>query len=216
MVSAPGLGGSSRTQILGLLRRGEKSVDELAGAVGVSDNAVRLHLATLERDGLVHAARLRREGQVGKPATVYAITREGDEAFSRAYEPVLTSLLATLAGRLDARELTEVLRDVGRQLASSAPKRILGDDAPLEERVHEAVGLLQAIGGDAEVEPSDGGFVIRSFSCPLSRAVDACPALCGAVEELVAGITDAKVKERCDRDGTRPRCSFLITPRTKR
>ena len=208
---------SSRSQILGLLRRGERSVDELAKAVGVSDNAVRLHLATLERDGLIRASRLRREGHVGKPATVYAITAEGDDEFSRAYEPVLTSLLVTLAGRLTARELTDVLRDVGRQLAPSASRQsgARRDDGSLEELVHEAADLLRAIGGDAEVRKTEDGFVIQSFACPLSRSVDACPPLCGAIEELVAGVTGGKVRERCDRSG-RPRCSFAITPRAAR
>jgi len=219
--SSGGIDGSSRAQILALLRRGERSVDELAAAVGVSDNAVRLHLATLERDGLVHAARLRREGQVGKPATVYAVTRDGGDAHSKAYEPVLTSLLATLADRLDERELNDVLRAVGRQLASNASVRGRGesgtrpDDGELEARVDEAARVLRAIGGDADVERTDSGFVIRAFACPLSRSVDACPPLCLAIEELVAGITAAKVKERCDR-ADRPRCTFAITARPAR
>jgi predicted ArsR family transcriptional regulator len=216
-----GLDGSSRAQILSLLRRGERSVDELAAAVGVSDNAIRSHLATLERDGLVHPARLRRDGQVGKPATAYAVTRDGGDAHSKAYEPVLTSLLVTLAGRLDERELGDVLRDVGRQLASSASVRAPGESAQrsdhhdLELRVAEAMRVLRAIGGDAEVERTGAGFVIRAFACPLSRSVDACPPLCLAIEELVAGITGAKVKERCDH-ADRPRCAFTITPRPAR
>jgi predicted ArsR family transcriptional regulator len=222
--SSGGIDGSSRAQILALLRRGERSVDELAAAVGVSDNAVRLHLATLERDGLVHAARLRRDGQIGKPATVYAVTRDGGDAHSKAYEPVLTSLLTTLAGRLDARGLSDLLRDVGRQLASKASVRARGergesgtrvDDHELEAWVDEAARVLRAIGGDADVERTDTGFVIRAFACPLSRSVDACPPLCVAIEELVAGITGAKVKERCDRSD-RPRCTFAITPRPAR
>jgi predicted ArsR family transcriptional regulator len=209
--------GSSRAQILALLRRGERSVDELAAAVGISDNAVRLHVATLERDGLVHAARLRREGQVGKPATVYALTRVGGDAFSKAYEPVLTSLLVTLAGRLDERALSELMRDVGRQLAASAAVQTRANagtarstERELAERVDEAAQVLRSIGGDADVERTDSGFLIRAHACPLGRSVDACPPLCGAVEELVAGITGAKTKERCDRSD-RPRCTFAIT-----
>lgn len=219
--SSGGTEGSSRAQILSLLRRAERSVDELAAAVGVSDNAVRLHLAALEREGLVHAARVRREGLVGKPATEYAITRHGGDAYSKAYEPVLTSLLVTLAGRLDERELGDLLRDVGRQLASSASVRsrresgTRSDDRGLESRVDEAAQVLRSIGGDAEVERTDAGFVIRAYACPLGRSVDACPPLCVAIEELVAGITGAKVKERCDRSD-RPRCTFAVTPKAAR
>ena len=190
------------------------TVDELASVIGVTDNAVRLHLTTLERDGLVRAEGVRREGSVGKPATFYAVTPDAQVAFSKAYEPVLSTLLVSLAGRLSGRELTELLRDVGRQLASSATS----NKDTLEQRVEAAAALLESLGAETEVEPAPGtagGYVVRGFACPLSRSVSQCPPLCAAVEEVVAGVTRAKVQERCDRSGL-PRCSFLVTPRGTR
>ena len=190
------------------------TVDELASAIGVTDNAVRLHLTALERDGLVRAEGVRREGSVGKPATLYAITADAQVAFSKAYEPVLSTLLVSLGGRLSGRELTELLRDVGRQLASSATS----NKDTLEQRVAAAAALLESLGAETEVTPAAGtagGYVVRGFACPLSRSVAQCPPLCAAVEELVAGVTRAKVQERCDRSGL-PRCSFLVTPRGTR
>ena len=210
--------GPTRGQVLALLRRGAMTVDELANAIGVTDNAVRLHLTALERDGLVRAEGVRREGSVGKPATLYAVTPDAQVAFSKAYEPVLTTLLLSLTGRLSGRELTEVLRDVGRQLASSATS----NKETLEQRVEAAARLLESLGAETDIEPATGagpgsapGYVIRGFACPLSRSVAQCPPLCAAVEELVAGVTRAKVQERCDRSGL-PRCSFLVTPRGTR
>lgn len=207
--------GPTRAQILTLLRRGAKTVEELARAVGVTDNAVRLHLAALERDGLVRSLGVRREGTVGKPATLYAVPPEADAAFSRAYEPVLTTLLVTLAGRLGPRELSELLRDVGRQLASTTPS----DASDLEQRVRAAAAVLDSLGGDTVVERTSGAglddpgvWMLRGFACPLSRSVNECPPLCVAVEELVAGITGAKVQEQCDRSES-PRCTFLVSLR---
>jgi predicted ArsR family transcriptional regulator len=207
--------GPTRAQILTLLRRGAKTVEELAQAVGVTDNAVRLHLAALERDGLVRSLGVRRGGTVGKPATLYGVPPEADAAFSRAYEPLLTTLLVTLTGRLDERELSELLRDVGRQLAS--PSSV--EAGSLEQRVRAAASVLDSLGGDTSVErvpgpgPDDpGAWMLRGFACPLSRSVAACPPLCVAVEELVAGITGGRVQERCDR-AEAPRCSFLVSPR---
>jgi predicted ArsR family transcriptional regulator len=206
--------GPTRGQVIALLRRGPMTVDELASAIGVTDNAVRLHLTALERDGLVRAEGVRREGSVGKPATLYAITPDAQVAFSKAYEPVLSTLLVSLAGRLSGRELTELLRDVGRQLGSTATS----NKDTLEQRVAAAATLLESLGAETEVEPAAGtagGYVVRGFACPLSRSVAQCPPLCSAVEELVAGVTKAKVQERCDRSGL-PRCSFLVTPRGTR
>ena len=201
--------GPTRGQILALLRRGQMTVDELARAIGITDNAVRLHLAALERDGLARGVGVRREGGVGKPATLYAVAPEAESAFSKAYEPVLTTLLVTLAGRLGDRELSDLLRDVGRQLAATS----VSPDASLEQRVRAAAGVLDSLGADTEVERAGStGYVVRGFACPLSRSVAQCPPLCGAVEELVAGITKAKVQEKCDRSEA-PRCSFVVTPR---
>jgi predicted ArsR family transcriptional regulator len=206
--------GPTRGQVIALLRRGAMTVDELANAIGVTDNAVRLHLTALERDGLVRAEGVRREGSVGKPATLYAVTPDAQVAFSKAYEPVLSTLLVSLAGRLSGRELTELLRDVGRQLASSTAS----NKETFEQRVEAAAALLESLGAEIDVEPAEGtadGYLVRGFSCPLSRSVAQCPPLCAAVEELVAGVTRAKVQERCDRSGL-PRCSFLVTPRGAR
>lgn len=207
--------GRTRSQILALLRRGAKTVEELARAVGVTDNAVRLHLATLERDGLVRSLGVRREGTVGKPATMYGVPPEADATFSRAYEPVLTTLLVTLTGRLGERELAELLRDVGRQLASTSASDAQG----LEQRVRAAAAVLDSLGGDTVVErapvpdPDDpGAWMLRGYACPLSRSVAECAPLCVAVEELVAGITGARVQEHCERSQS-PRCSFLISAR---
>jgi predicted ArsR family transcriptional regulator len=205
----------TRAQILALLRRGAKTVEELARTIGVTDNAVRLHLAALERDGLARSLGVRREGTVGKPATLYGVPPEADAAFSRAYEPVLTTLLVSLAGRLGERELSNLLRDVGRQLASTTPS----DAASLEQRVRAAAAVLDSLGGDTVIErvpasaPDEpGSWMLRGFACPLSRSVTECPPLCLAVEELVAGITGAKVQERCDRSAS-PRCTFLVSLR---
>jgi predicted ArsR family transcriptional regulator len=63
-MTAAGLGRrffeTTRGQIVGLLRRGRRTVEELARALGLTDNAVRNHLATLERDGLVRQDGVRR------------------------------------------------------------------------------------------------------------------------------------------------------------
>ena len=43
---------SRRGQIITLLRRSSRTVDELAQVLGLTHTAVRAHLAALERDGL--------------------------------------------------------------------------------------------------------------------------------------------------------------------
>ena len=76
---------------MALLRRGGMTVDELATALGLIGNAVRQQLAVLERDGMVARGAVRRG--TSRPAQVYALSRETELLFSRAYIPILTELL---------------------------------------------------------------------------------------------------------------------------
>jgi len=195
---------STRGRIVTLLRGSARTVDELAVELELTDNAVRAHLLTLERDGLVRQSGLRRGPR--KPHFTYALTPEADGLFPKAYDALLNQLITVLKDRLEPREIEEVLREVGRHIASGANSEQAGD---FEERAQVALKVLAAIGGAAEVEQHDDKLVIRSTGCPLAAAVSAHPEVCQLAEALVAEIVKAPVEEHCDRDG-RPQCRFQI------
>jgi predicted ArsR family transcriptional regulator len=198
-------GGTTRGRIVALLRRGERSVEELAAALGLTDNAVRAQLAVLEREGIVLAAGIRRDGSVGKPATLYGVAREASPLFSSAYAPVLASLLVELGERLPPDELEAVLRSAGRRLAPALPL-----PASFDERARAGAAVLTQLGAEADLVRVGKGYEIRGHGCVLSSAVSACPATCQAVEALLRGVTGARVVEHCDRAGV-PDCRFGIT-----
>ena len=194
---------TTRGRILALLRRGARTVEELAGAMGLSDNAIRPHLSALERDGVVRPRGTRPTG--GKPATVYEIAPEAERLFTRAYIPVLTQLVAVLAERTTPAELDGLLREVGRRLATGRGPSAGG----VRARAEAAATVLTELGGVVDVTEDDGRIALRGYSCPLADAVRAHPATCQAAESLVAEVVGARVRERCDRSG-RPRCCFEI------
>src|SRR5215475_6812104 len=67
---------STRGKILELLRTRECTVNDLARALRLTDNAVRAHLASLERDRLVTQAGMR--PGIRKPHTTYALGPEAE------------------------------------------------------------------------------------------------------------------------------------------
>ena len=206
------VGGAARGKIIGMLRRGERSVEELADALSVTDNAVRAHLQALEAAGVVRQARVRRAGTVGKPATMYEIAREAEPLLSAAYAPVLRALLEALESRLESAELDDLFRDVGRRLGNEIvprPRTSSHAEPKLEARVRAAAGVLSALGGELEVQRSAESLTIRGFACPLSDAVRTQPMVCHAIEELVSGIVGVPVREGCEREGS-ARCCFSI------
>ena len=196
---------STRGQIVTMLRAAPCTVEELAGKLDLTDNAIRAHLLTLERDGLVRQSGLRRGPR--KPHFTYALTPEADALFPKAYDALLNQLIAVLKNRLNPAEIEEVLREVGRAVAGGVPE---GEGADLEKRVHTAVKVLETIGGATEIEHDDDKIVIRGHGCPLAAAVTVHPEVCHLAETLVAEIVKVPVKEHCDRSGT-PKCRFEIS-----
>src|SRR5215471_3590327 len=113
--------GSTRSQLVDILRRGTRTVEDLAAALQLTDNAVRSHLATLERDGLVRQVGVHRSGRSGKPAFTYGLTAEAERLFPRRYADVLDGVLVELQDQLGPDQLEALLRASGSHLASRYP-----------------------------------------------------------------------------------------------
>ncbi|HEU5367970.1 MAG TPA: ArsR family transcriptional regulator [Ktedonobacterales bacterium] len=194
---------TTRGQLILLLRRASQTVEELAQALHLTDNAVRAHLATLERDGLVEQQGVRRGS--GKPAFVYALTPEAERLFPKAYEPVLDQLLGVLEAQRPPEQIEELLRVTGRQLAKTRPLPV-GD---LRARLHAATETLNSLGGLAVLEETEEFFWIRGQRCPLAALVPDHPQMCQLAEALVGQLIGESVQEHCAR-GAEPHCCFAI------
>lgn len=199
---------TTRGQVVGLLWRTPRTVEELAAALGVTDNAVRSHLSSLERDGLVRQSGVRRSQ--GKPAFVYDVTPAAERLFPKAYGPVLGYVLDVLGERMSADALEALLREVGSRLAAESGAV---SHRAMPERIQRAASVLEELGGIVDIEEDSaprGKVRLRGYSCPLASAAARHPEVCGLIESFLADVVGAPVKECCEREG-RPRCCFEIT-----
>ena len=194
---------TTRGRIVLLVRRSARTVDELTQLLGVTRNAVREHLATLERDGLVQRSGVRRGD--GKPAQLYALTPEAAELFPRGYAPVLQGLLDELTKQFSPESLEGLLRGVGHRLADGRPIPRGG----VRERLAAGAELLNELGGLAEAKEVEGVLVIQGWSCPLALVVVAHPELCRVLETTLAEFVGLPVQQRCDVREP-PRCYFTV------
>ncbi len=196
---------STRGQIVALLRRGTGTVEELATQLEVTDNAVRAHLTTLERDGLVERRGMRRGAR--KPHFAYVLTTEAEQLFPKAYSTLFNQLLTVLKQTLPATELETILREVARALAvGNTPE----ENESKESRAQRALAAFESLGGASNLQDEDGKLSINSVtSCPFDVSVSAHPEVCQLAEAFLSEVTGLNVKERCQK-GLLPRCSFEI------
>ena len=193
----------TRGRIIDLIRRSPTTVTDIATHLGLTYNAVRGHLSSLERDGLVRTGALRRVGT--KPSAVYELAPGVDDALSRAYMPFASHLVRALSERMSEADLDQIMRDVGDRLATELPR----PRGTITQRVEGAAALLQELGAPNEIERDGSTLRIRGFGCLLSAAVNQRPHVCRAMESLLTALLATPVEECCDR-GDRPRCCFAI------
>src|SRR3954452_17919634 len=196
---------STRGKILDLLRPKEQTVNDLAAALGLTDNAVRAHLSSLERDGLI-----RQPGtQPGfrKPHATYALSPDAEQIFPKAYGLLLDLVLIVISKQLSPKELRAAMREVGRRVADNHLLAVKGKSR--EERIEMALDILKDLGGAANFEESEGKHFIQGNGCPLAAATSRHPEACLIAESLLSQIIGVPVKEHCIH-GSTPSCRFEI------
>lgn len=187
------------------LRSGTRTVNDLAAALELTDNAVRAHLLGLERDGLVVQGKPVKGYR--KPHSTYYLSDEARHLFPKPYHSLFNRLLDVLKTKFSNRVLTETLSETGRQLGNGLD----GDgELPLDERLAKAVSVLEDLGGAPIVTKEENRLVIKSTCCPFADAVSEHPEVCKLAESAVSEIVGIAVEEKCDRNSGLPKCSFEI------
>ncbi|HEU4570051.1 MAG TPA: ArsR family transcriptional regulator [Gemmatimonadales bacterium] len=199
----PKLAGETQAKLLKLLRRGPHTIGTLAEALGLTDNAVRTHIAALGRDGLVEQRGSVRDTG-GKPARLYALTSLGEDLFPKAYAAALQGLLEEIAAKDGWDRAVALLRAVGTRAAATIPA-----PADLAGRVTAAAGALRDLGADLDVRKTAAGWELKGYACPLSALTAEHHQVCALVTALVAEVTGRPVDECCEYDGG-PRCRFRV------
>lgn len=196
---------STRGKILALLRTGDRTVNELAQELGLTDNAVRAHLASLERDRLVVHAGMKRGFR--KPHTAYALGPEAEQLFPNAYGRLVSLLMSIFSRQIAPGDLRAGLRAAGKTVANEHLPELRGKTR--QQRIDAALGVLRDLGGAATFREEDGKHFIYGNGCPIAAATANHPEACLLAESLLTRLIGSRVKEHCVR-GAMPSCRFEI------
>ena len=197
------LTGETQARLLGLLRRSRQSITSLSQTLALTDNAVRMHIAALHRDGIVEQVGTQRDTG-GKPARLYGLTREGEELFPKAYALVLAKLVEEIVRTEGRARAIQLLRAVGAQAAQQA-----STGTNPKQRMEAAAAVFRELGTDVEVDQTADGWRLQGYGCPLSAVTSDHPEMCELGKALVEEVVGARVTECCTR-GEHPRCGFVV------
>lgn len=175
MAESP-LGPAQRRIVDHLKRSGPCTTAALAGALGVTTQAVRPPLAELEERGLVVAETVA-TGTRGRPPLGWALAPLAIGLFPDRHSDLTVELLDAMRSALGDPAVHQVLveRDRG-QLATI--KAAMPPDADVATRVELLARTRSEQGYMAEVSEDDGDLVFVEHHCPVCAAATACRGLC--------------------------------------
>jgi predicted ArsR family transcriptional regulator len=205
----------TRGQIVALLReRGECTVTELAGQIGIAPAALRRHLDILTAEGTVEYRAVKQAA--GRPYYAYQLTEQAREAAANGYPRLLERLVSEMAALdsaetadKDGRDLLDVVLDhMSEHLADDYRGRVRGES--MEERVRSLTDALKDEGIVERWEKRDDGFHLSTGVCPHRRAALAAHGLCSSEARAIALLLGTDV-EQVGRvvDGA-PVCEYLV------
>ncbi len=181
------------------------TVDALMGALGVSRNAVRQHLAVLERDGAVARGPTRPTG--GRPEQVYRITPAGQERFPRRYSWFAEMLIGALRDRLGDKAAGESLSQMGRTVGKEMVSQF-GRSETSAARVAAIAQKMAELGYEAQA--SADGDKIDAQNCVFHRLAMKYPDVCRFDLALLATASGRKVEHRACMAKGDAACTFYF------
>lgn len=203
-----------RSQLLRHLLRnkGGATIDELAVATGVTRTAVRQHLASLMRDGLVALGETRPTG--GRPERLYRLSPRGREEFPRRYSWFAQLLIEAMEKEHGTSGLRVRLGRIAAAVVAQIRQR-MPSTGSRRERVQALSGLMDELGYDARTAPDlEGAPTIEADNCVFHELAAKNPEVCQFDLALLSGFTGSKVTlHECMARGGHV-CRFRFTPRS--
>jgi predicted ArsR family transcriptional regulator len=185
--------GERQRQLLHLLlsNKAGLTVDDLSTELQITRNAVRQHLAALERDDLVRRGETKPSG--GRPEQLYLLSDKGAELFPRRYswfsELLIESLAAELGEQKVGDRLEEMGKKVGRELSAATP-------APpdLAGRTVAMARIMQELG--YAVRPASAPATIEASNCVFHHLAAKFPEVCRFDLALIGTFAGATVEHQ--------------------
>jgi len=184
--------GNRRHELMKLLVRSKTglTVEEIAGHLSITRNAVRQHLAGLMNEGVVATGTTRPSG--GRPERLYVLTERGRESFPRRYSWMAELLVDSIRNEAGPDGLRRRLTALG----SAVARKLLGHHPGLStrrSRIEKISALMEDLGYDTGGKAASSN-TVEAFNCVFHDLALKNPDVCQFDLALLSTFTDSKVE----------------------
>lgn len=203
---------TTRDVILHTLKSSSQlKVEDLAEASDVSPVTVRHHLNSLQADGLIEVASVRRK--VGRPFYVYSLSEAGHELFPKKYVHLTNMLLDELKMHMPEEQVNELFGSAVQKVVEEHRDQF--EKLPFEARLTYLMDMLANEGFLAKWEKVEGEeYRITEYSCPYLSVGAKHDEVCTLDKELIISVMQQPISQHsCMLEGDEC-CQFTISSQT--
>ncbi|QGH32988.1 DeoR family transcriptional regulator [Gracilibacillus salitolerans] len=200
---------TTKDRILELLKKEVTlSVNELIEYLDITHMAIRKHLTTLEKDGLVSSQHEKKE--IGRPIQRFFLTTKGKRLFPNNYESISVEFLKDIQaihGKESVHQLFENRKE--RQTQQYAD---LVTQSSNHEKMQEMVHIQNEKGYMAELyQHGEDQFEIVEYNCPIFAVANEFHIACHCETSMFKNVLGTESVERvqCKTEGNN-HCRFMV------
>jgi predicted ArsR family transcriptional regulator len=196
--------------LLHLKKTGEMTVSELCDVLGITAMAVRRHLGSLQKDGLVESKIVKQSR--GRPNYHYSLTDMAKKSlFPSGFQNLASDFLDIIKAERGHKGVMDFLSKRNDRVAERFMSRMV--NKTLSERVAEVASIFTEDGYMTEWEAlADGTFLMYQRNCALHDLANQYRQICVLEPRLIEQLLGAKVTRQQYMLKNDPVCGYLIRP----
>ncbi|MFC1769464.1 helix-turn-helix transcriptional regulator [Nitrospirota bacterium] len=182
----------TRKKIIMLLKKTKHlTVAELSRETEITPMAVRQHLLTLEKRGIIRYES--KKMGIGRPVFLYQLTEKAKEIFPKSYGSFVAEILDLIVS-IDGRKKLDKLFRARKEIMKEEYLKAMGSAESLNEKVKALSSKLDSDGFMVEVVHEDGVYELKQFNCLLSSVSEKFPESCKFELELYRDLLGKEVE----------------------
>ncbi|MCK4910001.1 MAG: transcriptional regulator [Thermodesulfovibrionales bacterium] len=198
----------TRKQIIVLLKKNSKqSVAELSKQMGITPMAVRQHLMSLEKRGII-SYKPKKSG-IGRPVFLYSLTDKARDIFPKSYVRFIKDILGIVEEEGGRGKVDDLFMRLKERTINGKYKALIGK-SDLEDKVRSLVSILDADGMMVELEDDADSYSIKQFNCLMHSIAGEYPEACKYELQMYRDLLgDNLERVGCQVDGESA-CTYVV------